>query len=79
MAEIRRQVIRLAREFPQVCLVVGGIPEVYRLFDSLPESRRVFLPPVGADLHPALLAEMDILLVPLRDTPSNRMLSDRPL
>ena len=79
VAQVRRMVVRVAREFPNVRLVIGGDPQVYQLFESLPESRRIFLPAVHPDDYPYLLAQMDILLVPLRNTPFNRMVSDRRL
>jgi glycosyltransferase involved in cell wall biosynthesis len=79
MAEIRRVVTRIVREFPQTRLVIGGDPQVYHLFDSLPESRRLFLPAVSYDDYPYLLGHLDVLLVPQRNTPFNHTLSDRPL
>lgn len=74
---IRRMVIRLMREFPQVRLIIGGDPQVYQLFDSLPESRRLFLPAVSQEDYPYLFGQMDLLLVPHSPTPFNRTLSDR--
>jgi len=79
VALIRRMALRILREFPHTQLVVGGDAQVYQLFDSLPESRRLFLPPVQTDDYPYLLGQVDILLVPMRDTPFNRCQSDRRL
>jgi glycosyltransferase involved in cell wall biosynthesis len=79
MAMIRRMVLRILREFPHALLVIGGDAQVYQLFDRLPESRRLFLPPVQTDDYPYLLGQVDILLVPMRDTPFNRCQSDRRL
>jgi glycosyltransferase involved in cell wall biosynthesis len=72
-------VLRVLREFPHAQLVIGGDAQVYQLFDRLPESRRMFLPPVQAEEYPYLLGQVDILMVPLRDTPFNRARSDRRL
>jgi len=76
VASIRRMVLRVLREFPYTQLVIGGNAQVYQLFDRIPESRRIFLPPAQPDDYPYLLSQMDILLVPLRDTLFNRMQSD---
>lgn len=76
---IRRMVVRVMREFPHVCIVIGGDPEVYRLFDTLPEARRIFLPSIDYEDYPYLLRQIDILLVPYRNTPFNRSRSDHLL
>jgi len=76
---IRRMVVRVMREFPHVCMVIGGDPEVYRLFDTLPEARRIFMPSIDAEDYPYLLRQIDILLVPFRNTPFNRSRSDNIL
>ena len=76
VAEIRRPVMRLLREFQNTRLVIGGDPQVYELFKTLPKARRQFLPPVSYDEFPYLLSQIDILLVPLRPTPYNQSLSD---
>jgi hypothetical protein len=74
---IRRIVIRVLREFPQTELVICRDPQVYQMFDSLPEERRLFLPEVSDEDHPHLVRQLDLLLVPLRNTPFNRTVSDR--
>jgi glycosyltransferase involved in cell wall biosynthesis len=79
VAQIKRVVIRILREFPQTQLVISGDIQVYQLFESLPEPRRLYLPPVAQDDYPYLLGQMDILLVPARNIPYNRSLSDRRL
>ncbi len=79
VARVRRMILRVMREFPQVNLVIAGDPRVYQLFDSLPESRRLYLPLVGGEDLPYLLGQVDILLVPLRPTPFNETLSERRL
>jgi glycosyltransferase involved in cell wall biosynthesis len=77
--QIRRVIIRVMREFPQVRLVISGDAQVYQLFDSLPEARRLYLPPVSAEDYPYLLGQVDILMVPLHNTPYNCSLCDRRL
>ncbi len=79
VAVIRRMVTRVLREFPQTRLVIAGDPQVYQLFESLPEARRLYLPMVDMDDYPYLFGQIDILLAPLRNTPFNRSLSDRRL
>jgi hypothetical protein len=76
VAEIRRPVMRLLREFPQTRLVIGGDPQVFELFRALPQARRQFLPLASFDAHAYLLSQVDILLVPMRPTPFNQSLSD---
>jgi hypothetical protein len=76
-ASIRRVVIRLLREFPQIRLVVSGDPNVYSLFNTIPDTRRVYLPPAEPEDYPYLLAQADIFLFPATDNASARFSSDR--
>ncbi len=76
---VRRMILRILREFPQTLLVVVGNPQVYQLFDGLPEARRLFLPPASEEDFPYLLGQVDILLAPMRQTPFNLTCSDRVL
>lgn len=77
VAMVRRAVIRVLREFPQTRLVISGDPQNYHLFDSLPDVRRLFLPPADAEDYPYLLAQADILLMPMMENPFNAFLPDR--
>ena len=77
--QIRRAVIRVMREFPQVRLAVSGDPQVYQLFDSISATRRFYLPQLDPDDYPYLLSQIDILLAPLNDNLFNRQRSDRRL
>ena len=43
---IRRFMVRIIREFHNTKIVVMGNPQAYRLFESLPENRRMYLPTV---------------------------------
>jgi glycosyltransferase involved in cell wall biosynthesis len=73
---VRRFMIRIIREFPNTRIVIIGNPKAYRLFDALPENRRMYLPMVAHEEFPYLLSQLDILLVPLRETPYNITLPD---
>ncbi|MFN8383449.1 MAG: hypothetical protein U0V02_16010 [Anaerolineales bacterium] len=73
---IRRYIIRIIREFHNTRVVVMGNPQAYRLFESLPENRRMYIPTVAHEEFPYLLSQVDILLVPLRNTPYNFSLPD---
>lgn len=73
---IRRFIVRIIREFANSRIVLIGNPQSYRLFDSLPENRRLYLPAVDHNEYPYLLGQLDILLVPLRNTPFNITLPD---
>ena len=79
LASVRRILIRVAREYPQVQIVIVGDVKAYGLFAHLPASRRLFLPWVKEDDYAYLLAQIDVLLVPLRKVPFNHSLSDRRL
>jgi len=73
---IRRFIIRIVREFPNTRIVIMGNPQAYRLFENLPENRRMYLPVVAHEEFPYLLSQIDILLVPLRNLPYNTSLAD---
>ncbi|RCK71672.1 MAG: Glycosyl transferase, group 1 [Anaerolineae bacterium] len=77
--QVKRMIVRVLREFPHVRLVIAGDVEVYQLFDSLPESRRIFLPIIEAEDYWYALKQMDVLLLPLRNTPFNNSLSEKRL
>jgi hypothetical protein len=67
------------REFPQAHLLIVGDPEVYALFEGLPEGQRQYLPAVGPEDFPYLLRQVDVLLLPYRASRFNGSLSDRLL
>ena len=75
--EVRRVILRVMREFPQTQMVVIGNSQAYRLFESTPANRRLYLPMVGHEEYPYLLGQIDILLVPHRKVPYNLKQSDR--
>lgn len=73
---IRRFIIRIVREFHNTRVVILGNPQAYRLFESLPENRRLYLPAVAPEEFPYQLSQLDVLLIPLRNTPYNLSLPD---
>jgi len=73
---IRRFIVRIVREFPDTRIVIIGNPQAYRLFENLPENRRLYLPEVAHEEFPYLLSQLDILLVPLRTISYNISLPD---
>jgi len=77
VAAIRRVVIRLLREFPHIRLVVSGDPEVYSLFNTIADTRRVYLPPAEPDDYPYMLAQADIFLFPGGEGDATELASDR--
>ncbi len=79
LVSIRRYIIRITREFSNTRVVILGNPAAYRLFESLPENRRFYVPVVSHEEIPHLLNQLDILLVPLRNLPYNLSLPDSPL
>jgi glycosyltransferase involved in cell wall biosynthesis len=76
LVSIRRFLIRITREFSDTRIVILGNPGAYRLFENLPESRRLYLPVVSHEEFPYLLSQLDIMLVPLRNLPYNLSLPD---
>lgn len=79
LLEIRRILVRIMREFQDVRLVIIGDMNAYKLFDSLPLERRIFLPEIDEEESPMLFNQVDILAVPYRNIPFNCSLSDRPV
>jgi hypothetical protein len=77
--KIRRAVVRVMREFPNTRLAIFGDPMVYQMFEGISDVRRQFLPPVDPEDYPFLLAQVDILMVPLNETPYNQQKTDRSL
>lgn len=77
VASIRRVVIRILREFPQSRLVVCGDPAVYQLFESIPDTRRIYIPPSEPEDYPYLLAQADIHLFPRLDDETSKLEGDR--
>lgn len=77
LALIRRVVARILREFSNVQIVIIGDGQAYRLFESIPENRRIFFPLMSPQEYPHQLSQVDILMVPLRNDPYHMSLSDK--
>jgi hypothetical protein len=76
IAQIRRMVLRVMREFPFLQLVIAGDEGVYSLFDALPASRRIYLPSTAPEDLPFVFGMIDLLLIPLQETAYHRARSD---
>jgi hypothetical protein len=76
---VRRMIIRIMREFMQTQLVIAGDANIYQLFESIPEGRKLFLPPATVDEHPYTFSQIDLLFIPMRNIPYNQAQSDRVL
>jgi tetratricopeptide (TPR) repeat protein len=70
---------RVLRENSQTLLAIGGETTVYGSLSDLPDDRTLFIPIPGFDDYPYLLAQIDILLLPHKNTPYNQNRSDLPL
>ena len=80
LAVIRRPLIRILREFDdKVRIIIVGNQNAYRMFDSVPENLKTFIPCLAQDELPYIINQMDILLMPLRKTELNEMSSDKML
>lgn len=79
LALVRRYVVRILREFSNTRIVIIGNPQAYRLFESLPENRRLYLPAAAHEELPYQLSQLDVLLVPLRNIPYNLSVPDTAL
>jgi tetratricopeptide (TPR) repeat protein len=79
LATVRRAVLRVLREFHHTQLVVVGDMQAYRLFENIPDNRKIFLPSSGPEEYPYLLSQVDIQIVPLRRFPFHETLSDAVL
>lgn len=79
VAGIKRVILRVLEQFPQTRLVIGDSSDVYKIFDSLDENRRIYLPDMDGVDQPHVIRQMDILLMPLRSTPFNETKTDKRL
>jgi hypothetical protein len=73
---VKAEVIQFVRQTPEAVLVVGDSPAAFDTFDALPEQRRLYLPLVGFDDYPFMVAHCDVLLAPGRDSTANQARSD---
>lgn len=67
LALIRRELSRVLKAHPDARLVVAGDPLAYQQFaQTIADSQRQYLPPVGGSDRPYLLSQFDVLVQPLR-------------
>jgi glycosyltransferase involved in cell wall biosynthesis len=77
---LKRDVARFIKETDNALLVIGGDLRAVETFNSLlPEEKIFFIPFVGYDEYPFLLAHFDVLLSPLRDSHFNKARPDTRL
>ena len=76
---IKSSVQRILGETPEALLVIGGDMSLNEAFSSIPDDRKMFVPSGLAKDYPYLLANFDILLMPLEENPFNTSRSDLPL
>jgi hypothetical protein len=79
LALIRRVITRIIREFSNTQILVIGDSQAYRLFETIPENRRNYLPLLSSQEYPYQLGQLDVLLVPLRNDPYHLSISDKIL
>ncbi len=73
---VRRYLVRILREFENTRILILGDPQAYRLFETLPENRRLYLPAVEPQEFPHLLSQLDVILLPLRNLPYHLAMPD---
>ncbi len=66
LVSIHDAICAVIKSRPHVHLAIAGSPTAYQLFDDVPEPRKLFLPMVGPDDYPYLLAHFDVLMAPVR-------------
>jgi hypothetical protein len=76
---VKNDLGRLMKEFRQALTVFSFNLGFMDVFSSMPEERLLYLPVGRLDDYPYLLANYDILLVPLQDNAYNAALPDLPL
>ena len=74
---VRRALPRVIRQYPHSQLVIAGDARAYQLFDNLPVNRKLFLPDGPDEDYPYMFSQFDILIVPMRNIPFNRYMSDK--
>lgn len=76
---IKSSIQRILGETPEALLVIGGDMSLNEAFSSIPDDRKTFVPSGLVKDYPYLLANFDILLVPLEENPFNKSRPDLPL
>jgi len=76
---LKEEVRRVLQENSQVLLVFAGDVGLYRAFPEVAEERKMYLPAGRIEDYPYLLAQFDLLLLPLENNAYNQNRSDLPL
>jgi tetratricopeptide (TPR) repeat protein len=76
---VKKDILRILREFPEAKLMISEDLEAYKSFSAVSERRRGYLPPTTPEDLPYLLMQFDILVLPLRKTPYNEAKSNELL
>jgi|GEM_PF-776796 len=76
---LKEGIRRLLEESSEAMLVVGGDMALYDAFDGISEERKTYVPVGQVKDYPYLLANFDVLLVPLGQGEFNQNRSDLPL
>jgi hypothetical protein len=76
MAEISVPLMDWLVTQPNVLLHLMCSEPIWRLFDRLPQDKKVYIPPGSIESYYSFLADIDIGIGPLKDTPYNRSRSD---
>lgn len=74
--QVKDTLIKLVKGNPKIVLYIGGDPEIYLLFHSLPEKQKCFIPMLPYEYYPHLFSYLDIWLAPLADDEFNQGKSD---
>jgi glycosyltransferase involved in cell wall biosynthesis len=78
-ALIKADLKRFLKEAPNALLVFAADLSLYQVFNDVPEERKLYIPPGRIEDYPFLLAQLDVLLLPLRQNDYNRSRADLPL
>lgn len=67
---------KILRENPKAMISIAGDPNIYRMFATVKENQKNFIPMVPYDMYPMTLSHWDIMLVPLLNNRFNNAKSD---
>ncbi|MCI0520735.1 MAG: tetratricopeptide repeat protein [Chloroflexi bacterium] len=78
-ALIKGDLKRFLKEAPNALLVFAADLELYQAFGDIPDERKLYIPPGRIEDYPYLLAQLDVLLLPLRQNDYTLTRADLPL
>lgn len=73
---VKDALLQVLSERPNARVVIGLDDKLYKLFESLPEDRRMFIPGLPYEIYPVFYQYTDIVLAPLLDNYFNRAKSE---